>query len=232
MADFHPTFFHGFFNTDPEATNVLNVQLLSTFGFFSSDVEPFKIANHVATAKDLLIEQFKDKENINKLVEVFALGLQEVEYTLFEMNTYRSVSSAAGVQLDNIGEIVGEDRLGRSDVDYRDAIRFKISINHSSGEPETIIAAATFITKASIVLFYELFPANCIVITNGTIPSDYKSQMKKIMPAGVGLEVGLIPTGRTPLTTTDQPPATPSFIGTWGERSYGDGGFVAELIVN
>ena len=66
---------------------------------------------------------------------------------------------AEGQQLDNLGEIVGETRQGRSDEDYLIAIRAKIKLNISSGTIEDVLAVAALVEDGFTYVTEELFPA-------------------------------------------------------------------------
>jgi len=63
------------------------------------------------------------------------------------------------VQLDELGEIVGEPRLGREDFVYRGAIRIRISLNRAGGEPESIIRFVQSAFGADVVAYQEVYPA-------------------------------------------------------------------------
>lgn len=187
MAEFHPAMLYGAIDNRPDSTNVYNVLLISTFGWFFKDEEVIVIPDHVATAKSLLIEQFKTKENINKLVEVFAQEWADIEMVLYQMSIDRWIDTAQGVQLDNVADIVGITRDSRDDDDLREAVRFQIFTNNSQGDPETVIKAVLEITNATSVDYSETYPAGIQVSTNGIVPTDFEERMKRVIPAGVSI---------------------------------------------
>lgn len=67
---------------------------------------------------------------------------QPTEDGLTQLLLDRRISTAAGVQLDVLGKIVGQARGGLSDDDYRRFIRARISANKSSGTVEDILRVA------------------------------------------------------------------------------------------
>ncbi len=160
---------------------------------------PYYIPDHVARAQSLLIEQFKRKQRINELVAVYVEPFQELENVFSDLYRFRTISSAYGAQLDIIGEIVGQPREGRTDTEYRAAIRFRIQLNRSSGQPDTVSDALRFFTDATQVRLIEKFPAAVTLFTDGAvIPSNLQAQMQSIVPAavrvtGVSLSYGDVP---------------------------------------
>lgn len=136
---------------------------------------------------DLLPVQFKDSENLIKLLAIF---LDQVEELNLSQQTLASESTdleaASGYQLDLIGNLLGVIRLGMNDVDYRDAIRFGISVNTGSGTTEDVIGFLQTITKASKIRYWEHYPACVVLETNGTnIPKAIPSTLDNVTPAGV-----------------------------------------------
>ena len=87
---------------------------------------PYYISNHVERTLALLIEQFKPAQNLKDIVTVIVDQLQICEDVANQLIMMRMIDTSQGVQLDAIGEIVGEARAGRDDETYRNAIGFKI----------------------------------------------------------------------------------------------------------
>ena len=134
----------------------------------------------------LLLEQFKTKESFLKFVEVLTNESQELEYIFEEVNELTWLYGSSGIQLDRLGEIVGYPRESRNDDEYRDFLQFGILLNKSAGEPEILITALKLLTNATIVVFYELFPAACFAHTNGqTIPLNITQKMDDLAMGGV-----------------------------------------------
>lgn len=68
------------------------------------------ISDHIARAKERLIEQYKGKLKIEGVVEAVIAPLQDIEDVLEQLKVERWIDSAIGVQLDKIGVIVGAAR--------------------------------------------------------------------------------------------------------------------------
>jgi hypothetical protein len=150
----------------------------------------------VARALSLLIEQFQPKERINGVVEAVVGRHQDVENVGNDLLLFRYIDTAVGAQLDILGEIVGQPREGRNDTDYRVALKTRVSLNTSSGIPETVIQALQFFTNATQVRLIERYPAAMYLFTDGTvIPSSLTAQMEAVSPTGVTVTVVYNPGG-------------------------------------
>lgn len=126
---------------------------------------------------------------ISNMLRCFVNQIQGVENAASDFFSAFDINTAAGAQLDLIGEWLGEPRLGQTDDEYRDSLYFKIATNTAAGTAEFIIETILRITDASFVRIDELFPAKMHVQTDATdVPSNAVRQAKKIVAAGVGFE--------------------------------------------
>jgi hypothetical protein len=148
---------------------------------------PVKITNHVEQAKALLLYQFRNSPNIQKVVEIFHTQIQEVENEYFTLLESLGIDTAFGYALDVIGKEVQEFRQGRNDEDYRSAIITKIFINNSSGTPEEVLAAAKQITGATTIKYSEQYPAAVVLEILGAEYISKAPTIRKTVPAAVDL---------------------------------------------
>ena len=118
-----------------------------------------KNSNHVEEALANRIEQFKDKVRFGDLLTSYVEEVQSIEDALLEIQNETELPDAAGQQLDNIGEIVGEERFGRSDLQYRTALSARIQLNLSEGTREDIINLMLAVSGGVPVQITEFFPA-------------------------------------------------------------------------
>lgn len=151
------------------------------------------ISDHIARAKERLIEQYKGKLKIEGVVEAVIAPLQDIEDVLEQLKVERWIDSAIGVQLDKIGVIVGAAReIGQNDEDYRLVIKAQIIMNLNQGTPEEIIAAAKFFIGAAFIWYLEVYPAAVDIFSSTVIPepnrAKIRAQLKKFLPAGVSLD--------------------------------------------
>lgn len=97
--------------------------------------------NRIAKAIANLLTQFKGQPNLEALVASFVSEAQALEFVFIDLALLRALANAEGAQLDGLGSIVGEDRLGRNDTDYKAAIESRIRINRMNSRIEDVILA-------------------------------------------------------------------------------------------
>ena len=107
--------------------------------------------DHAAEAIARLPEQFKAKANIAALISSIVAPMQDVEDALQQLLTERRITTAAGIQLDAIGRVVGQSRIGLSDTDYRRYLLARVSANRSQGTSENILRVARMIVNDATV---------------------------------------------------------------------------------
>ena len=136
----------------------------------------------------------------NNLEEYIACNLdqlQVIENELQKFKNVRNIDDATGVVLDSIGEIVGEDRNGREDNEYRIAIKYRIVLNYSNGEPESLIQAVRIFTEATNIHYTHVYPAGVNIVFTSSIapPANLRELLEDIAPAGVKIFLGWVNSG-------------------------------------
>lgn len=155
-----------------------------------------QILNCFDRALALLASQFRgDKENgeltnLQKVIQALVTAAQDTEDVSWELKTERWLNTAVGFQLDQIGIIVGLERIiNESDEDYRERLQFQIYINVSSGTPEDVIRVLSFLTRATHIGYSECPVAFFQMETNGlkfpVPPNDLNDAIFSVSPAGV-----------------------------------------------
>ena len=136
---------------------------------------------------DLIIQQYKDKDNFYALVKSLSKQTEDIENALFELQDEFWVSTAVGDQLDILGALQNETRYGKSDANYRTAIQVRILINSGSGEFEILITALTDLFGATTVHLQNQGNAN-LYLWADIVLSDYiYDRLVEITAAGVKL---------------------------------------------
>lgn len=144
-----------------------------------------------------MLSQWDDKPIIRGLFQSYLQGVQDVEDMWFQLMNERDLVSAIGAQLDILGSIVGEDRLGRGDDDYRGAIYNRIAINTSDGTHPKVTEILKLISGGSEAKVMEYFPASVFYYTNGFLNNSAKDTMASATAAGVGSSVMFTKGGNT-----------------------------------
>jgi hypothetical protein len=121
---------------------------------------------HVEEIDDLLTEVFKEKPLFKAWLETYINQVQEIEDAFWELYIGRWLANATGTQLDNLGEIVGQERGSLDDDDYRVRIRVRIRLNYSSGTDLDIIEVFALLLGADIpaVRMDEYYPAGLVLV--------------------------------------------------------------------
>jgi len=158
-------------------------------------MEPVHIHDHVEQALALLLEQFKDKPNLEALVDALVTQVQDLEDVFHALIYERLPDTAIGAQLEQIGELVGELRGGLSDEDFRRFIRARIQVNLSCGEPERLIGVLKTLTGADNVQLEQCHPTTAILFyevasaLTTSLRTRIKTQMYDAVGAGVQLHI-------------------------------------------
>ena len=147
-------------------------------------------ADITSLASERLTSVFQGKQNIENVLKTFTDYLNELDNGIHDLLNYRGISSSVGVQLDLIGKIVEEPRLGKSDDDYRQALYLKAISNNSEGSPEDLLASLRIFTKAPTVEIWEHYPASTHLYTDGTgVLRNTPNKVKDAAPAGTRVPV-------------------------------------------
>jgi hypothetical protein len=147
------------------------------------------IKKDITAYVELLPTQYSESPQLRKLLDVFLGQVQILEDANLELDRVSTdVNLAYGYQLDLIGKLVGAERKGKTDEEFREEILFRISINTGNGTPEDCIQYLTYVTQATDVKFWEHYPASVIMETNGVnIPRNIPNTLDNVTIAGVSV---------------------------------------------
>lgn len=151
-----------------------------------------EILTHEEDALKRLLEQFKDKENVRKILEIYLPQIQEIEEAIFDLLFALDIDAMEGAMLDLIGQIVILPRVaGTGDVRYRQLLKAKIGQNISEGDPERIIAIFQILTQSAYVHYQNLRGNVVITGTAGYVDQEEINAlfvgMEKVLMAGIRL---------------------------------------------
>jgi len=94
--------------------------------------------------------------NIKKLLAAILAPVQDLESAFQQLLIDRSIDTAVFAQLDAIGKIVGQERNGQVDDDYRRYIRARISANRSKGPVADVLKAADLIVYDDAAYYHAI----------------------------------------------------------------------------
>lgn len=156
-----------------------------------------QITTHEIDARKRLLFQYKDSPNIISLID--SLGgqqIQDLEDALFQLNMRLDIDNSEGVQLDNIGGIVGQVRNGQSDAQYRLFLKAKGGRNVSEGDIERVLSVWKLITGGTVVQLIENYPAEVELYSDIPVPDALASfafaLMQDVVSAGVRVVSSII----------------------------------------
>ena len=141
--------------------------------------------DHVEVGLDRVIDKL-NKTNFNKSLQIYLEESQELETQLLTLAEQKSIDLAIGIWLDYIGKIVGEDRKGKSDEEYRIALKIRIGVNRADGTPDIMIDLMQQFTESPSVELREGSIAWGTLRFNGktNIGASAWSLVDNIKPAG------------------------------------------------
>jgi len=76
-----------------------------------SEINPFVVPDYLGEARDRVTEQFKNKDVIDRYLQLLIQGQVDLIAVYKDLMQLRSIDTATGEQLDLLGRIVGQDRV-------------------------------------------------------------------------------------------------------------------------
>jgi hypothetical protein len=105
---------------------------------------------HVKEALARFLEQFKGKPNLEALLTALVDPIQDLEDVTIDVHTGRWLENAEGVQLDHLGDLVGQPRLGFDDDQYRLWIQARVLLNRSNGRGDELLQIADLVLPTAV----------------------------------------------------------------------------------
>lgn len=140
---------------------------------------------------ELQPQEFINSTNLTGIIQAIHSSANYIEQALFEIRDWFWLETAEGVQLDTIGLILGEDRKGRTDEDYRAAIKVAGS-SKFNGTPEDIISAIRSLYGATSVVYDPGYPGNSATyFIRADAVGLTENILNSLSPAGVRGQTGI-----------------------------------------
>lgn len=132
-----------------------------------------QILDHSGDALKRLLEQYKNQEVLQGVIDIYSDQVQEAENALYALFDALDPNDMEGAMLDIIGAIVGRPRSTTDDVRYRILIWVKVHQNVSKGEPERVISVLKLLTESVYVHNISLGQAEVqLQMTNQLLSQD------------------------------------------------------------
>ncbi|MCK5610309.1 DUF2612 domain-containing protein [Candidatus Pacearchaeota archaeon] len=146
-----------------------------------------QITTHEEDGLNRLLYQYKGKTKLEDLIkDISTTQIQELENSSFQLFSRLSIDISEGVQLDNIGTIVGQPRNALDDVTYRLFLRAKIGQNTSEGEIEKVLDIWRLISGADNIRLMEVYPAEIWLYYDTVLAEELVDMAFELMQNVVG----------------------------------------------
>jgi hypothetical protein len=151
---------------------------------------------------DRLPAQFR-KPRIQAFVRALANQIQKLEQTDYDLWFRRMLDNAEDVDLNNLGAIVGEERQGRLDDEYRRYIRARIKVNRSNGKLNQLLGIlALLVEDDATIIATEHYPAAMVIALSDEVADIdpvyvLNAFLKLAKAAGVRIDLNVPTAART-----------------------------------
>jgi hypothetical protein len=150
--------------------------------------------NYVEDAAALTIVQLTNKPRFQKILAALIRPLQEIENVIWDLHIQRRLANAVGVNLDVIARIVGENRDGLGDTDFRAIIAAKIRVLQSSGTPDNLLRIVELLVGSLANTRLEETPPAALTIQTDSAPGTARLHvlarfLQRAKVAGVRLDI-------------------------------------------
>ena len=190
--------------------------------------------DHVAQAASRLLWQLRDKPAFKGLVQSIAAEISEIGAQFAALRAL-TIATETGAQLDADGTLVGVDRAGLVDVEYRGALLAQIRINRGQGTVADVLFALASAETAGSFELTEPEPATVYVDLLSS-PPQYSSGptlaalLDRLTGAGIRhyLFYGTAPASNRFTLSTDDTLQTSTSLGLGNDAST-TGGYLTEV---
>lgn len=118
---------------------------------------------HVLRSLGLRITQDQESPRFAALISSYIEEVQLVENVAWQVLESRMLELATGAQLDLLGKLVGQERVGDSDDEYRVYIRARIAVNMSDGTADDVMRVAGTLLDGLTWRYWEVYPMTIFV---------------------------------------------------------------------
>lgn len=179
------------------------------------------VTDYDERARDRMLSQWREAPRIQSLLEAAAACCQTLEGEIDDLITQRTLANATGDNLDQYGNLIGEQRLGLTDDEYRVIIAARILINNSESTADDVFAIFKQLlnevnppTTATVFDYQEYYPKLvCMRAHRETAISDVFAGRVSVM-----MELAR-PIG-TAFLLTEAPSGYLGWSGAWGTATW------------
>lgn len=149
-----------------------------------------QVTDYTALLAPRVLSQYQQSKRLLGIMEAGTQQADQVEEALFQVRNGFFLATAVGVQLDILGRIYREPRLGRTDDAYRDAIRLRAATAISGTPDEIITFLRNFVAGTPEDIEYQPEYPGKYIVTTSNESFTTGGALDIISPAGVKGLVG------------------------------------------
>lgn len=152
------------------------------------------IPSYGEQALRLVYSQFRDLPKWRALLGGLSYGVQTLEEAAFDVLVSGPLDVASGYDLDVWGRVLGEQRLGLTDEEYRRFLAARALANRSAGDRDSVLDVWRVATGASSVAYFDLLPAagTLLAVRSSFMRDDNARRVYRlvdsVVPAAVNFE--------------------------------------------
>ncbi len=131
-------------------------------------------ADHLKEARALLLGQFQDQSVLTAFLDALVRQVSKVEAAAMEVMVVRNgdIDNMLADGLNKWGKILGVDRNGRDDADYKVALKLTIGTNLSSGTNADLLNIVLILAPTAVVEIVQNPPASFRIIATSFSGTD------------------------------------------------------------
>lgn len=134
------------------------------------DFELLRNDDVAASLIDRLPAGLYEKPRLRAFLSAIGHGMQLVEDEIADRGLAMALATANGTDLDTLGRIVGEARLGLDDEDYRRFIAARLLARKCLGTPDELVSIAELVAAPCTAVHFDMFPAGFRLFFGRSIP--------------------------------------------------------------
>lgn len=188
--------------------------------------------NMAGDAQGRVVIQYRTLPIFMALIGQLGAMVQMIEDAFWDLYSAAFLDTATGVWLEYLGGIVGENREGYNDTDYRGFIKARILANKSSGTIDEVLTILAMVLGTAINVTYisavEFYPASMLVMIDLAIHPNaaLRNRLCRIVararPTGVRFLINTFPSDINTFQMGDSGVAQPQMTDLLG---FGDTAF-------
>ena len=149
---------------------------------------------------DRLRGQFQDSTNFRAFLTALAQVMDDLKTPIEDLRTKTDIDNAVGEQIDRNGEMLGINRNGLNDAQYKLLQSVKVKANISDGTPEVILEIAEEVAALTtkdlsppdpiVSVIVEDFPAKFRINLTTTIKEEFTDLFRELINASRAAGIG------------------------------------------